>query len=237
MVDRTNGRLMIVPARRPGYPGLIHSQVHPIHLLHLYIMLSAISSYIAPYFQEEIVAMPDEMLIMLGTHDNYIHSALFNPITKSIRPGRSTRTDPHPSWLTRHPSVSICEMIKLLMIRRIPDLVYSNTWAEGKISILRLKGLAGGFKVIDEFETSGKGLNFMAVLPNCSAIIGAHVGPSPSGRNAADDSTVLEVRFMSPSLQMGISSAIHTYSPLPPTSANGHSHSNIHAKMHLMHIR
>jgi hypothetical protein len=109
MVDRTNGRLMIVPARRPGYPGLIHFQVHPIHLLCLYIMLSAISSYIAPYFQEEIVAMPDEKLILLGTHDNYIHSALFNPITKSIRPGRSTRTDPHPSWLTRHPSVHITQ--------------------------------------------------------------------------------------------------------------------------------
>lgn len=61
------------------------------------------------------------------------------------------------------------------MIRRIPDIVYSNSWAEGKISILRLKGLAGDFKVLDEVETGGKGLNFMAILPDCSAIIGACV--------------------------------------------------------------
>ena len=79
------------------------------------------------------------------------------------------------------------------MIRRIPDLVYSNTWAEGKISILRLKNLAGDFKVLDDLETGGKGLNFMAILPDCSAIIGAHVDPSPTGTNEADDSTVLEL--------------------------------------------
>jgi hypothetical protein len=123
------------------------------------------------------------------------------------------------------------------MISRIPDLVYSNTWAEGKISILRLKGLAGDFKVLDDLETGGKGLNFMAFLPDCSAIIGAHVGLFPSRKSGADDSMVQGVRSMFPFPQMGISSAIHTYSPLPPTSANGHSHSNIHAKMHLMHIR
>jgi hypothetical protein len=96
------------------------------------------------------------------------------------------------------------------MIRRIPDLVYSNTWAEGKISILRLKGLAGDFEVIDEFETSGKGLNFMAILPDCSAIIGAHVGRLPTRRSGADDSMVLEVRCISPFPQTGISSVIHS---------------------------
>jgi hypothetical protein len=123
------------------------------------------------------------------------------------------------------------------MIRQIPDLVYSNTWAESKISILRLKGLAGDFKVLDDLETSGKGLNYMAVLPDCSAIIGAHVGSSPTRRSGADDSTVLAVWFKSPFPQMGLSSAMQIYSHSPFTSANGPSHSSIHAKMHLMHIR
>jgi hypothetical protein len=123
------------------------------------------------------------------------------------------------------------------MIRRIPDLVYSNTWAEGKISILRLKGSAGDFKVIDEFETGGKGLNFMAILPDCSAIIGAHVSPLRTGSSGADDSMVLEVRFMFPFPQTEISSAIHSYSPLPSTSPNGQLHSKIRVKMHHMHIK
>ena len=65
-----------------------------------------------------------------------------------------------------------------MIYSRIPDVVYSNSWAEGKILVLRLKGLAGDFEVLDETETGGKGLNFMAVLPDCSAIVGAHVSKS-----------------------------------------------------------
>jgi len=65
-----------------------------------------------------------------------------------------------------------------LIYSRIPDVVYSNSWAEGKILVLRLKGLAGDFEVLDEIETGGKGLNSMAVLPDCSAIVGAHVSKS-----------------------------------------------------------
>ena len=66
----------------------------------------------------------------------------------------------------------------MLIYSRIPDVVYSNSWAEGKIFILRSKGLAGDLEVLDEIETGGKGLNSMAVLPDCSAIVGAHVSKS-----------------------------------------------------------
>lgn len=62
-----------------------------------------------------------------------------------------------------------------LIYSRIPNIVYSNSWAEGKVSILRLKGLAGDFDVLDRAATGGQGLNYMAILPDCSAIIGAHV--------------------------------------------------------------
>ena len=98
------------------------------------------------------------------------------------------------------------------MSRRIPDLVYSNTWAEGKISVLRLKGLAGDFKVLDDLETGGKGLNFMAILPDCSAIIGAHVGQSCACKGGADHSMVLEVWSIFPFPQMGLSSVMQIYS-------------------------
>jgi len=71
--------------------------------------------------------------------------------------------------------VSTCIYRGLLIIRLIPDLVYSNSWADGKISILRLRGSAGDFEVLDTVGTGGKGLNSMAVLSDGSAILGAHV--------------------------------------------------------------
>jgi hypothetical protein len=53
--------------------------------------------------------------------------------------------------------------------------VYSNSWAEGKIFVLRLTISGGDFEVLDSIKSGGKGLNHMAVLPDGSAIIGAHV--------------------------------------------------------------
>jgi 6-phosphogluconolactonase len=79
-------------------------------------------------------------------------------------------------------------LIRELLITRLkPDLVYSNSWADGKISILRLKGSAGDFEVLDAVGTGGKGLNSMAVLPDGSAILGAHVSHYSDWPSKADD--------------------------------------------------
>lgn len=47
--------------------------------------------------------MSNEKLILLGTHDDYIHTAVFDTDAKTIRKGKTTKTEPHPSWLARHP--------------------------------------------------------------------------------------------------------------------------------------
>lgn len=47
--------------------------------------------------------MSNEKLILLGTHGDYIHSAIFDTESRTIRKGQTTKTEPHPSWLTRHP--------------------------------------------------------------------------------------------------------------------------------------
>jgi hypothetical protein len=57
----------------------------------------------------------------------------------------------------------------------LPDIVYSNSWAEGKIFVLRLASSGGAFEELDSIKSGGKGLNHMAVLSDGSAIIGAHV--------------------------------------------------------------
>jgi 6-phosphogluconolactonase len=75
----------------------------------------------------------------------------------------------------------------VLIIRLIPDLVYSNSWADGKISILRLKGLRGDFEILNAVGTGGKGLNSMAVVPDGSAILGAHVSHFSDRPSKADD--------------------------------------------------
>jgi hypothetical protein len=53
--------------------------------------------------------------------------------------------------------------------------VYANSWAEGKIFVLRLTSSGGDFEELNSTKTGGKGLNHMAALPDGSAIIGAHV--------------------------------------------------------------
>jgi hypothetical protein len=65
-------------------------------------MLSSLKEMVWPT-KEKVNAVPGEKLILLGTHDTFIHSALFDPINKTLRLGQSTKTEPHPSWLVRHP--------------------------------------------------------------------------------------------------------------------------------------
>lgn len=128
--------------------------------------------------------MSDEKLILLGTHGDYIHSAIYNPISKSLRLGKSTKTEPHPSWLTRHPCVLAYPPLSTSLTNKntsidydrfLPDIIYANQWAEGVVFALRLDGRTGNFSQADRKETGGKGLNHMAVLSDGSAIIGAHV--------------------------------------------------------------
>lgn len=97
---------MIVPApaARILRKDPLSSPPNPLDLTLFIQHLASISAFVS-YVQEKSITMPDEILILLGTHDDYIHSALFDTVTKGIRLGRSTRTEPHPSWLTRHPSV------------------------------------------------------------------------------------------------------------------------------------
>ena len=49
--------------------------------------------------------MTSQHLLLLGTHDHYIHSAFFDETTRQLKQGPTTKTAEHPSWLTQHPSV------------------------------------------------------------------------------------------------------------------------------------
>jgi hypothetical protein len=44
-------------------------------------------------------------LILLGTHDVYIHSVLFDPVAKTLEHVGKKEISQDPSWLTKHPSV------------------------------------------------------------------------------------------------------------------------------------
>jgi 6-phosphogluconolactonase (cycloisomerase 2 family) len=46
---------------------------------------------------------PRKHLILLGTHDDYIHAVQFDPETLTLTKTSELKTSPHPSWLTRHP--------------------------------------------------------------------------------------------------------------------------------------
>jgi hypothetical protein len=45
-------------------------------------------------------------LILLGTHDVYIHSVLFDPVARTLEQVGKKEISQDPSWLTKHPSVS-----------------------------------------------------------------------------------------------------------------------------------
>lgn len=44
-----------------------------------------------------------EKLLLLGTFDEYIHSAVFDTTSKSLRQGVSNKTSMKPTWVTQHP--------------------------------------------------------------------------------------------------------------------------------------
>jgi hypothetical protein len=106
-----------------------------------------------------------------------------------VREEYSNRTT---SKLAHSSSVSSSTRLCLrdLIYSHHADIVYSNSWAEGKISVLRLTSNAGDFEVLDSVETGGKGLNHMTVLPDCSAIVGAHVCPYAFAKGAEADQIV-----------------------------------------------
>lgn len=88
-------------------------------------------------------------------------------------PDRTTSELVDSSSVSTHPTPSL--LYQGLISSRHADIAYSNSWAEGRIFVLRLTSQTGDFETLDSIETGGKGLNHMTVLPDCSAIIGAHV--------------------------------------------------------------
>ncbi|GFZ51129.1 hypothetical protein JCM24511_08887 [Saitozyma sp. JCM 24511] len=100
-------------------------------------------------------------LILLGTHDDYIHAVQFDPATLTLTKTSELKTSPHPSWLTPHPT--------------IPDIIYANGHVEGKAFALRVLNDQGSLQIISEAVTDGTGPTHLAVLDDGSGVLFAHV--------------------------------------------------------------
>ncbi|KAK8861761.1 hypothetical protein IAR55_002584 [Kwoniella newhampshirensis] len=104
--------------------------------------------------------MTSKHLILLGTHDNYIHSAIFDAEACTLTKGKTTPTNPHPSWLTRHP--------------KHKDIIYANGHVEGKVFAYKLIDDQGGLALLGQASTGGRGPTHLAVLEDGSEIFMAH---------------------------------------------------------------
>ncbi|WVW80530.1 hypothetical protein I302_102515 [Kwoniella bestiolae CBS 10118] len=107
-------------------------------------------------------------LLLLGTFDQYIHSAIFDPTTKTLRAGHTNKASMKPTWITQHPVH--------------PHIVYSNGHTEGKVfcnSIIDES--TGELQVISEITTGGEAPTHMSVLPDGSALIIAHYRSGTTG--------------------------------------------------------
>lgn len=51
------------------------------------------------------VTLGPTKLLLLGTFDEYIHSAIFDPLTGQLRAGETTKSSMKPTWLTQNPCV------------------------------------------------------------------------------------------------------------------------------------
>ncbi|WWD16317.1 hypothetical protein CI109_100743 [Kwoniella shandongensis] len=99
-------------------------------------------------------------LILLGTHGNYIHSAIFDSDNHTLTKGKTTATNPHPSWLTRNP--------------KHQDIIYANGHVEGKVFAYRLTDNEGGLELLAEASSGGGGPTHLGVLADGSELLMAH---------------------------------------------------------------
>ncbi|KAK6907809.1 hypothetical protein L486_05730 [Kwoniella mangroviensis CBS 10435] len=107
-------------------------------------------------------------LLLLGTFDQFIHSAIFDPVAKTLHAGHTNKSSMKPTWLTQHPTHS--------------DIVYSNGHTEGKVFCNRIVNKSTGeLEVISQVVTGGEAPTHMTVLPNGSALVIAHYRSGTTG--------------------------------------------------------
>ncbi|WVQ79088.1 hypothetical protein IAT38_001182 [Cryptococcus sp. DSM 104549] len=99
-------------------------------------------------------------LLLLGTHDDTIHSAIFDSDALTLTRGATTSTGSlQPSWLIRHPNPDL------------KDLVYVNGWDDGKVFVYRKVDDKGGLERLAEASTNGLGPTHLAILEDGSELV------------------------------------------------------------------
>ncbi|KAI5478352.1 hypothetical protein MNV49_005203 [Pseudohyphozyma bogoriensis] len=94
--------------------------------------------------------------LVVATHGFHLHVISFDTATAKLELVSSLKVKEQPSWVARHP--------------KHPDIIYSNSWIEGLLYVLRLSE-NGELELLDTAESGGLGPTFLEVDSEGTALV------------------------------------------------------------------